>query len=157
MIVSNYNLQYTIASKWLRNWLEGFSWNLIEIHVNYQVWLLQNPPTWDNEVNIKCIFWTDIATAQISSHSGSLLSGRAWRFIPISIMWLTLNGQTALIPCNWKLSKVNLKYVKGGPYTGCLNQSVSSIFAKIVLTANSAYLLKNISKLLIKNEITNFF
>ena len=41
--------------------------------------------------------------------------------------------------------------------TGCLSETVSSIFAKIELRANSAYFLKIISKLLIKNEITIFF
>ena len=62
----------------------------------HQVWLLQNPPTWFKEVAIRCIFWTDIATAQISSHSGSRLSIRAWRFMPMSIATLTLCGQVSL-------------------------------------------------------------
>ena len=41
--------------------------------------------------------------------------------------------------------------------TGCLSETVSSIFAKIELRANSAHFLKIISKLQIKNEIAIFF
>ena len=41
-------------------------------------------------------------------------------------------------------------------HTGCTTQIVSRFFAKIELIAKLSYLLKIISKLLIKNEITNF-